>query len=35
MSLSAKTIAYLRVSAIDQDLDKNRVDILQLANEKV
>ena len=27
-----KTIAYLRVSTIDQDLDKNRADILQLAN---
>jgi DNA invertase Pin-like site-specific DNA recombinase len=27
-----KTIAYLRVSTIDQDVDKNRADILQLAN---
>ena len=34
MSLSAKTIAYLRVSTIDQNLDKNRADILRLANEK-
>lgn len=29
-----KTIAYLRVSTIDQNLEKNRADILQLANEK-
>ncbi|WP_053332801.1 recombinase family protein [Candidatus Jidaibacter acanthamoebae] len=29
-----KTIAYLRVSTIDQDLDKNRAAILNLANEK-
>lgn len=29
-----KTIAYLRVSTVDQDLDKNRHDILKLANEK-
>src|SRR5260221_13961419 len=29
-----KTIAYLRVSTIDQDLEKNKFDILQLANEK-
>jgi len=34
MPLPAKTIAYLRVSTIDQNLDKNRADILQLANEK-
>ena len=27
-----KTIAYLRVSTIDQDIDKNRADILKLAN---
>lgn len=27
-----KTIAYLRVSTIDQDLDKNKADILKLAN---
>jgi len=29
-----KTIAYLRVSTSDQDLEKNKYDILQLANEK-
>ena len=29
-----KTIAYLRVSTIEQDLEKNKVDILHLANEK-
>ncbi len=29
-----QTIAYLRVSTADQDLKKNRYDILQLANEK-
>jgi DNA invertase Pin-like site-specific DNA recombinase len=29
-----KTIAYLRVSTTDQDLDKNKFDILELANEK-
>lgn len=29
-----QTIAYLRVSTTDQDLKKNRYDILQLANEK-
>ena len=29
-----KTIAYLRVSTTDQDLKKNRADILHLANEK-
>jgi DNA invertase Pin-like site-specific DNA recombinase len=34
MSLPVKTIAYLRVSTIDQNLDKNRADILRLANEK-
>src|SRR5215217_4132038 len=30
----SKTIAYLRVSTDDQDLKKNRADILHLANEK-
>lgn len=30
----AKTIGYLRVSTADQDLDKNKSDILHLANEK-
>ena len=30
----SKTIAYLRVSTIDQDLEKNKAAILVLANEK-
>lgn len=30
----SKTIAYLRVSTDKQDLEKNKADILQLANEK-
>lgn len=29
-----QTIAYLRVSTTDQDLEKNKFDILQLANDK-
>ena len=29
-----RTIAYLRVSTVEQDLEKNKADILQLANEK-
>jgi hypothetical protein len=29
-----KTIAYLRVSTIDQDIEKNKADILRLANDK-
>lgn len=29
-----KTTAYLRVSTTDQDLEKNKVDILKLANDK-
>lgn len=29
-----KTIAYLRVSTTDQDIEKNKSDILHLANEK-
>ena len=29
-----KTIGYLRVSTIDQDLEKNKADILHLANNK-
>jgi len=29
-----KTIAYLRVSKVDQNIEKNRTDILKLANEK-
>jgi DNA invertase Pin-like site-specific DNA recombinase len=34
MKKSPKTIAYLRVSTIDQDVKKNRADILKLANDK-
>lgn len=34
MEKSAKTVAYLRVSTTDQDLQKNKFDILHLANEK-
>lgn len=30
----ARTIAYLRVSTIDQNLEKNKADILHLANDK-
>lgn len=30
----ARNIAYLRVSTLDQDLEKNKSDILHLANEK-
>ena len=30
----SQTIAYLRVSTTDQDLEKNKADILYLANEK-
>jgi DNA invertase Pin-like site-specific DNA recombinase len=30
----AKTIGYLRVSTTEQDVEKNRADILKLANEK-
>lgn len=29
-----KTISYLRVSTIDQDLEKNKMEILKLANDK-
>ena len=29
-----KTIGYLRVSTIDQDTDKNKAEILSLANDK-
>lgn len=32
--LPPKTIAYLRVSTVDQDLEKNKAAILNLANEK-
>ena len=34
MMKQAKTIAYLRVSTTDQDLEKNKADILHLANDK-
>src|SRR3972149_6218917 len=34
MNERPKTIAYLRVSTTDQDVEKNKFDILQLANEK-
>ncbi len=30
----SQTIAYLRVSTVDQDLKKNKFEILQLANNK-
>lgn len=29
-----KTTAYLRISTIDQDIEKNKSDILKLSNEK-
>ena len=29
-----KTIGYLRVSTVDQDIEKNKVDILKLGNSK-
>ena len=29
-----KTIAYFRVSTVEQDLDKNKADILTFANNK-
>ena len=28
-----KTTAYLRISTVDQDIEKNKSDILKLANE--
>ena len=31
---SVKTIGYLRVSTADQDLEKNKHEILELANNK-
>jgi len=34
MKSSPKTIGYLRVSTIDQDLAKNKSDILKLSNDK-
>ena len=30
----AKTVAYLRVSTIDQNLEKNRHDILEFVNNR-
>ncbi|MDF9799223.1 DNA invertase Pin-like site-specific DNA recombinase [Catalinimonas alkaloidigena] len=33
-NIASRTVAYLRVSTIDQDLEKNKADILHLANEK-
>lgn len=32
--MPTKTIAYLRVSTIDQDPEKNKFEILQHANDK-
>lgn len=34
MPIMPTTTAYLRVSTTDQDLEKNKFDILKLANEK-
>lgn len=34
MTHQTKTYAYLRVSTADQDIEKNKYDILQLANQK-
>lgn len=34
MSQKRRVVAYLRVSTLDQDLEKNKHDILKLANEK-
>jgi DNA invertase Pin-like site-specific DNA recombinase len=31
---TSRTIAYLRVSTVDQDMEKNKADILHLANDK-
>ena len=31
---TSRTIAYLRVSTLDQDVEKNKADILHLANDK-
>ena len=33
--MPAQTFAYLRVSKLDQDLEKNKLDILKLAHESV
>ncbi len=32
--VEAQTFAYLRVSKVDQDLEKNKMDILKLANNE-
>jgi hypothetical protein len=32
--MAARTVAYLCVSTTDQDLEKNKADILHLANEE-
>lgn len=32
--MEAQTFAYLRVSKVDQDLEKNKIDILKLANNE-
>lgn len=34
MTEQSRTVAYLRVSSTDQDLEKNKADILHLANDK-
>ena len=34
MASISKTVGYLRVSAIDQDLDKNNAEILRLVHDK-
>ncbi len=34
LKISPKTVAYLRVSTIDQDIEKNKAAILALSNEK-
>ena len=34
ISPRCKTLGYLRVSTDEQDLEKNKADILKLANEK-
>lgn len=34
MKTSTKTIGYLRVSTIDQDIEKNKADILNISNDK-
>ncbi len=34
MTKQPKSVAYLRVSTTDQDLEKNKADILHLANDK-